>query len=78
MATCPRCGKFLDDDHRCVGVWRMHLRALRAIAAGGFAGAIIGELSFMTVSGRTSWLAVAMAGITGMAIVIAVQRGEPH
>ena len=40
MATCPDCGGFLHDHHRCFGVWRHIARTIAVTAAGGAFGLV--------------------------------------
>jgi hypothetical protein len=74
MATCPRCGGFLDAPHRCAGVWRLHLRAWCAILLGGIVGALVGWGLLDVVMGQASWVAVTLAGGIGMLVVVALQH----
>ncbi len=74
MATCPRCGEFLNDRHRCVGLWRLRLRAWSALAVGGVIGGIGGGLVISTIMGEVSWLAIVATAVAGIAVVSALQR----
>jgi hypothetical protein len=74
MATCPRCGGFLDDHHRCVGLWKYRLRAWRVLLLGGIVGGVAGWLIFSAVAGQAFWLAVVIAAVIGILIVSALPR----
>ena len=74
MATCPRCGGFLDGQHRCVGLWKLWLRAWRNVLLGGIVGGMAGWLILSVVAGQAVWLAVAIAAVIGLLIVSALQR----
>jgi hypothetical protein len=74
MATCPQCGGFLGEDHRCVGLWRLRLRVWGTILLGGMVGGLVGVL---VGGGQASWSALAIAVLLGMVIVVAMRRGEP-
>jgi hypothetical protein len=68
MATCPRCGAFLSDDHRCVGLWRGQLRTIAAM----FGGAILSVVALYAVSDQPSAIVVAIGVISGMVLGRAV------
>jgi hypothetical protein len=34
MATCPKCGGYLGDDHRCSGAWRHAARTMGVALVG--------------------------------------------
>ena len=77
MATCPNCGGFLDDRHRCAGVWRLRLRLLFRIAVwGGIGGSLGGWLILFVFFRQVSWVAVAIAAVLGMIVMAATQLGE--
>jgi hypothetical protein len=78
LATCPRCGGFLNQHHRCVGLWRLRLRALWHLLLGGAVGGALGWLVLLAVVGQPSWLSVTVASTIGMVVVIGLQRGEPR
>ena len=74
MATCPRCGEFLNDQHRCAGLWLLRLRAWSALALGGVVGGVGGWLIISAIMGEASWLAIAATAVAGIAVVSALQR----
>jgi hypothetical protein len=78
MATCPRCGGFLDDRHRCTGLWRLRLRALRSTVLGGLVGGVLGWLVNSIAFGSASWPSIGIAALLGMIIVRSLIRGEPY
>jgi hypothetical protein len=41
VATCPHCGGFLDDHHRCFGAWRRMGRWVAMMCVGGLAGLVL-------------------------------------
>lgn len=71
MATCPRCGGFLDEHHRCTGLWRLRLRACGAVLLGGIVGGLGGSLFLSAFSGQPSWLSIAVTALLGMILVVA-------
>jgi hypothetical protein len=77
MATCPRCGGFLHDRHRCVGLWRLRFRALRSLVAGGLVGGIVGWGINSIAFGSASWVSIGIAAIIGMITVRSLIRREP-
>ena len=72
MATCPKCGGFLSDDHRCAGAWR---RTARAIAA-PLAGALLGIVTASMLAERPSNGLLAVAGLLGAVLVAAAWRAS--
>jgi hypothetical protein len=40
MATCPKCGRFLTDGHRCHGGWRRAGRYAAVAAVGALIGCV--------------------------------------
>lgn len=72
MATCPRCGAFLGDGHRCVPAWRRTLRVAVLLARSAAVGAIVGALLLIAIDGRASWYAVAASGGVGLVIDLAI------
>jgi hypothetical protein len=75
MATCPRCGGFLNEHHRCIGLWRLRLRAWWRLLFGAAIGGALGWLVLVAVAGQPSWLSVMVAATIGMVVVIGLQRG---
>jgi hypothetical protein len=74
MATCPRCGGFLDEQHRCSGIWRLRLRAGRDVLLGGLVGGTGGWLFLTVVNGQPSLASIVVTALLGMALVLAWQR----
>jgi hypothetical protein len=73
VATCPRCGGFLNEHHRCTGLWRLRLRAWRAVLLGGIVGSVGGSLLLSAFIGQPSWLSIAVTALLGMILVVAWQ-----
>jgi hypothetical protein len=73
MATCPKCGGPLGDQHRCAGLGRLRLRLWGTRLAGALIGGGIGTLLLSLVYGRAAWPAVILAGVVGFLIVQAFQ-----
>jgi hypothetical protein len=68
MATCPKCGDFLDEHHRCVGLWRRRARNVGAMLA----GAVLSTVALYAVSDNPSLATVAFGVVSGMVIGQAV------
>ena len=49
MSTCPDCGQYLADGHRCGGRWRKRRRAAIAALIGALAGAVVPSVAFTTL-----------------------------
>ena len=77
MATCPRCGGFLGECHHCIGIWRLHLRAMRSALLGGVIGGMTGSLMLLLIYRQVSWPSVIVAAAIGIIVVMAMQWGEP-
>ena len=77
MATCPRCGRYLDVHHRCVGLWRLRLGVLRVTLVGAAAGAGVGWALMTLVFGNASWLSIAVTALVGAVTARAALRGSP-
>ncbi len=75
MATCPNCGRFLDADHRCRGVWRLRLRVWSRVAAGGAAGGLVGAVAAATLFGRASLTSLALSVAAGAVVTWSFLRG---
>ncbi len=70
MATCPECGSFLTDGHRCFGVWR---RAGRyAIVAG--VGALLGWVGALVAFDNPVDSVVLVVTLLGAVLAPAVWR----
>ena len=72
MATCPKCGKFLDDTHRCTPSWHSHVRMIGSLGRSAAIGVVIGGLVFMIIDGHASWPAVAVSGLIGIVLDLAL------
>jgi hypothetical protein len=68
MATCPRCGGFLDEHHHCVGVWPRHARRIGGSALAMLAGAILSLVVLYMLSSNPSGVTVALGVVVGMII----------
>jgi hypothetical protein len=77
MATCPQCGRFLDEHHRCVNRWRRRVRVWRTDLMGAFVGGLAGFLLLSLLYGDAHWPAVTGAAITGVLIKRAVNQDQP-
>jgi hypothetical protein len=75
MATCPRCGGFLHEQHHCAGPWRFWLRTALSVVLGGIAGLVVGWLVLVAVDADASWLPLAMAASVGIVIALALHVG---
>jgi hypothetical protein len=68
MATCPRCGGFLSDNHHCVGLWRRRMRSVVAM----FWGAVLSIFMLYAVSDHPSGLVVSIGAVSGIVLGRAV------
>ena len=72
MATCPRCGGYLGDRHRCHGAWRRVRAATIAVCLGSAIGVILALAVSVLIpgydgtvlSGPTLFLVGALAGMS--------------
>ena len=69
MATCPNCGGFLHDHHRCRGRWRRRLRSAVWTLAGMAGGAAV-SFSFPE---RPALALIATCALLGAVLVTAVR-----
>ena len=69
MATCPSCGGFLHDRHRCRGRWRRRLRS----AAWNLAGAGGGVAVSFAFTERPALGLIATCALLGAVLVTAVR-----
>jgi hypothetical protein len=72
MSTCPECGAFLGDRHRCVPAWRRRARVALLLGRSATIGALVGAVVLLAIDGRASWYAVALSGGVGVMIDLAV------
>jgi hypothetical protein len=70
MATCPKCGGYLSDDHRCFGAWR-HIARTMAVA---LAGAIFGVVAVLVLAEHPSPSLLGAIGLLGAVLVTALWR----
>jgi hypothetical protein len=77
MATCPQCGSFLSESHRCARQWRRRVRVWWADLMSALIGGLVGFLLLSFVYGDAHWLAVTGAAITGVLIKRAVDQNQP-
>jgi hypothetical protein len=77
MATCPDCGRYLDDQHRCTGRWRIHLRLLGWTLRSAVISGVAGGLVLFLVYGRVSWVAIGLTAAIGVIVEKALQWGQP-
>ena len=70
MATCPRCGRFLTDDHRCLGAWR-HVARYACVSA---IGAVIGGLGAFVGFEHPAEPVVAVVALLGAVLAPAIWR----
>jgi hypothetical protein len=73
VATCPRCGGFLDANHRCQGLWRRRARSVTASLLAMAVGASAGILLLYAIASRPSTPTIAVAALTGMVIGEAIR-----
>jgi uncharacterized paraquat-inducible protein A len=78
MATCPRCGAFLNEGHQCSHPWRRRLRLGARIAMAMAVGGFISVSLLFTVVGTTTSAAVAMAALLGVIVGEAVRQAIPR
>jgi len=78
MATCPRCGGYLGEYHRCAAAWRRWIALVRRLCIGAVAGATIWAIAVAVVFGPPSWSGVTIAAAIGALVTDAVLRGEPR
>lgn len=78
MATCSQCGQYLDQDHRCRGIWRLRAAVIGRVIVGAVIGAVIGAGVIAAVSGMPSLAAIALSAVVGGVITHAFLSGEPR
>ena len=64
MATCPRCGEFLGEHHRCSVRYRAREFGKSAFAMLG--GMVLSMLALYAVSDNPSRITVAISAAVGM------------
>ena len=72
MATCPDCGRFLSDHHRCLGVWRGRAHRLGVATAGALVGVFV-PFVFPVYNGTP--VAVVVAGLLGALVASVIWAG---
>ena len=77
MATCPDCGQYLDDQHRCKGRWRIRLRVLGWTLRSAVISGVAGGLLLFFIYGRVSWAAIGLTAAIGVIVERALQLGQP-
>jgi hypothetical protein len=77
MATCPNCGRFLDTNHQCRGVWRWHLRYWMTVALGGLCGVGIAAIVLAATFRGVSLGALSLGALLGGLVTLAYLHGEP-
>ena len=70
MATCPKCGGFLTDGHRCFGAWR-HVGRYTMVAA---VGALLGCVGAFVSFEHPAESLVAVVSLLGAVLAPAVWR----
>lgn len=77
MATCLHCGRHLDHNHRCVGVWRLRIGVAGRVLAGAVIVAVMASGVVAAVSAIPSlWFILLVAAVGGI-ITHTFLRGEP-
>jgi peptidoglycan/LPS O-acetylase OafA/YrhL len=76
VATCPDCGAYLSDDHRCDGRSKRRRRAAIVAALGAIVGLIVPSVLWPGYRGH-SWLIAAMMMVLGALIALSVWRAIP-
>jgi hypothetical protein len=77
MATCPDCGRYLDDQHRCKGLWRIRLRMLAWTLRSAIIGGVAGGFLLFFIYGHVSWVAIGLTAVIGVIVEKALQWGQP-
>jgi hypothetical protein len=70
MATCPHCGGFLHEHHRCRGRWWRRGRQATAALIGASAGALV---AFWIADGPPMAL-ILTCGLLGAVLITAFRR----
>jgi hypothetical protein len=74
MATCPRCGRFLDEHHRCTGLWRRRARRVGVAVAGALIAVFV---PFAFPGYGASPVASVVAALLGALIASAIWSAVP-
>jgi hypothetical protein len=69
-ATCPNCGDYLSEGHRCSG---KELRVMRMLST-ALLGALFGVVTVSVLVEQPTALLLAVIGILGASLVTAVRR----
>ena len=77
MATCPQCGLYLDDEHRCRERWRLRLRILAWNLRSAAFGGLCGSLLLFLIYGRVSVAAIGLAAAIGVLVEKGLGWGPP-
>jgi hypothetical protein len=70
MATCPQCGGFLHDGHRCRAGWRRRGRSAGATLFGAAAGALLA----FALADRPPLALILTCGVLGVVLISAFRR----
>jgi hypothetical protein len=70
MATCPQCGGYLNEGHRCCGRWR-HVISIVGVA---LVGGLVGVVAVSVLVEHPAAAFVATAGLLGAVLVTALSR----
>jgi hypothetical protein len=77
MATCPKCGEYLDTNHECRGLWRLRLRVWMIVALGGGIGAAAVAAVSSALYDVVSPLALGVGALLGSLVTLTYLRGGP-
>ena len=76
MATCPRCGEFLSEHHRCG--WRHRARAVGMSALAMLAGTVLSLVVLYALSDNPAPPTVALGVVSGMILGQAAWTATHH
>jgi hypothetical protein len=77
MATCPKCGEYLDTNHQCRDIWRLRLRVWTIVALGGLIGAAAVAAVSSVLYDAVSPLALGVGAVLGSLVTLTYLRGGP-